>query len=118
MEDWLAKPENKGKTLADAYAAIKSASRGETNEIARLKAAIELKQKQLYGKTTPEQAAKIQKDIDDLTQQLLQSGGKSAAAPTGPIPAEVSVGGKTYNRKDYPQMTDQQWADYARQTKG
>jgi len=118
MEDWLAKPENKGKTLADAYAAIKSASRGETNEIARLKAAIELKQKQLFGKLSPEQAAKIQKDIDDLTQQLLQSGSRSAAAPTGPVPAEVSVGGKTYNRKDYPQMTDQQWADYARQTKG
>jgi hypothetical protein len=102
MDDWLAKPENKGKTLADAYAAIKSASRGETNEIARLKAAIELKQKQLYGKTTPEQAAKIQQDIETLTQQLLQSGGRStAAAPFEKTP--------TYKKGEETTYNDEKW---------
>jgi hypothetical protein len=115
MDDWLAKPENKGKTLADAYAAIKSASRGETNEIARLKAAIELKQKQLYGKTTPEQAAKIQQDIETLTQQLLQSGGRSTAAapfekaPTYEKGAETTYNGEKWRFKGGDQYDKKNW---------
>ena len=45
---------------------------------------------------------------------------QTAGAPqqAAPAPASVSVAGKTYNRKDYPQMTDEQWAAYVRQTKG
>jgi hypothetical protein len=45
---------------------------------------------------------------------------RTAGAPqqAAPAPASVSVAGKTYNRKDYPQMTDEQWAAYVRQTKG
>jgi hypothetical protein len=108
--------DHPGATRSEAYAAVAQYSRGESNEITRLKAAIELKQKQLYGPGSKEAKAKIQQDIDGLTQKLLEVGAK--APSTGPIPTEVSVGGKTYNRKDYPQMTDQQWADYAKQNKG
>ena len=108
--------DHPGATRSEAYAAVAQYSRGESNEITRLKAAIELKQKQLYGPGTAEEKAKIQQDIATLTQQLLQSGTKP---PTpGPVPTEVTVGGKTYNRKDYPQMTDAQWSDYVRQNKG
>jgi hypothetical protein len=108
--------DHPGASRSEAYAAVAQYSRGESNEITRLKAAIELKQKQLYGPGSKEAKAKIQQDIDGLTQKLLEVGAK--APSTGPIPTEVSVGGKTYNRKDYPQMTDQQWADYAKQNKG
>ena len=108
--------DHPGATRSEAYAAVAQYSRDESNEITRLKAAIELKQKQLYGPGSKEAKAKIQQDIDGLTQKLLEVGAK--APSTGPIPTEVSVGGKTYNRKDYPQMTDQQWADYAKQNKG
>ena len=108
--------DNPGATRSQAYAAVAQYSRGESNDITRLKAAIELKQKELYGPGTAEDKAKIRQDIASLTQKLLEVGAKTPS--TGPVPAEVSVGGKTYNRKDYPQMTDQQWADYARQTKG
>jgi hypothetical protein len=108
--------DNPGVTRSQAYAAVAQYSRGESNDITRLKATIELKQKELYGPGTAEEKAKIRQDIASLTQKLLEVGAKTPS--TGPLPAEVSVGGKTYNRKDYPQMTDQQWADYARQTKG
>jgi hypothetical protein len=108
--------DNPGVTRSQAYAAVAQYSRGESNDITRLKAAIELKQKELYGPGTTEEKAKIRQEIASLSQKLLEVGAKTPS--TGPVPAEVSVGGKTYNRKDYPQMTDQQWADYARQTKG
>jgi hypothetical protein len=66
--------------------------------------------------------AAISKYIEEKKAQIYDAYGisptsKTAAAPTAPAPTEISVGGKTYNRKDYPQMTDEQWAQYANQVK-
>jgi hypothetical protein len=109
--------DHPGTTFSDAYAAVKGAGRGETVEISRLKAAIEAKQNSLLNPgLSIEDRAQINKDIKALTEQLI-SGGK-AQTVAAPAPAEVSVGGKTYNRKDYPQMTDAQWSAYVKQTKG
>jgi len=109
--------DHPGTTFSDAYAAVKGAGRGETVEISRLKAAIEAKQNSLLNPgLSKEDRAQINKDIKALTEQLI-SGGKTQTA-AAPAPAEVSVGGKTYNRKDYPQMTDAQWSAYVKQTKG
>jgi hypothetical protein len=109
--------DHPGTTFSDAYAAVKGAGRGETVEISRLKAAIEAKQNSLLNPgLSKEDRAQINKDIKALTEQLI-SGGKTQTVAT-PAPAEVSVGGKTYNRKDYPQMTDAQWSAYVKQTKG
>ena len=111
--------DHPGSTYSDAYQAVKGAGRAESVEVQRIAKAIELKQNQYITATKPEEKAKLKKEIDDLQARLLSgTSATAAAAPTGPVPTEVSVGGKTYNRKDYPQMTDSQWADYARQNKG
>jgi hypothetical protein len=113
--------DNPGVTRSQAYAAVAQFSRGESNEIARMRAADEVLSKDmnyfnLRNSDDPKDTAKA----DAIRDAVYKRYGvvQNAAAPTGPVPAAVSVGGKTYNRKDYPQMTDQQWADYARQTKG
>jgi len=113
--------DNPGVTRSQAYAAVAQYSRGETNEINRMRyadaaLADNMEYINLKNSKKPEDQAKAA-EIKRATYQRYGVT-QSAAAPTGPVPAEVSVGGKTYNRKDYPQMTDQQWADYARQTKG
>jgi hypothetical protein len=77
-------------TRSEAYAAVAQYSRGESNEITRLKAAIELKQRQLFGKNTDAQRAKIEQEIATLTQQLLQSGAKPADGTPGPAEAPVT----------------------------
>ena len=53
-----------------------------------------------------------------LTRMITTERTAGAPQQAAPAPASVSVAGKTYNRKDYPQMTDEQWAAYVRQTKG
>jgi hypothetical protein len=113
--------DNPGVTRSQAYAAVAQYSRGETNEINRMRyadaaLADNMEYINLKNSKKPEDQAKAA-EIKRTTYQRYGVT-QSAGAPTGPVPAEVSVGGKTYNRKDYPQMTDQQWADYARQTKG
>jgi hypothetical protein len=42
--------------------------------------------------------------------QALNETGKIAAPTT--VPDKVTSGGKTYNRSDYPKMTDEQWTQY------
>ena len=113
--------DNPGVTRSQAYAAVAQYSRGEANELNRMRyadaaLADNMEYINLKNSKKPEDQAKAA-EIKRATYQRYGVT-QSAAAPTGPVPAEVSVGGKTYNRKDYPQMTDQQWADYARQTKG
>jgi len=113
--------DNPGVTRSQAYAAVAQYSRGEANELNRMRyadaaLADNMEYINLKNSKKPEDQAKAA-EIKRTTYQRYGVT-QSAAAPTGPVPAEVSVGGKTYNRKDYPQMTDQQWADYARQTKG
>jgi len=110
-----------GLTYTQAYEKVKQASRGETNEIARMRyadaaLADDMEYTKLKNSKKPEDQAKAA-EIKRATYQRYGVT-QNAAAPTGPVPAEVSVGGKTYNRKDYPQMTDQQWAAYVKQTKG
>jgi hypothetical protein len=116
--------DHPGATRSEAYAAVAQYSRGEANDIARMRyadAALSEDTEYLKYKNSkkPEDQARAA-EIRRITYQRygVTSAPTAAAAPTGPVPTEVSVGGKTYNRKDYPQMTDQQWADYARQNKG
>jgi hypothetical protein len=111
-----------GLTYTQAYEKVKQAGRGDANEIMRMRyadAALSDDPQYLKYKNSkkPEDQAKA-KEIKDAKYKEYGILPPSAAAPTGPVPTEVSVGGKTYNRKDYPQMTDSQWADYARQNKG
>jgi hypothetical protein len=73
-----------------------------------------------YNKLTPAQKqeaenAEYQRILTRMINTQTTAGAPQQAAPA---PASVSVAGKTYNRKDYPQMTDDQWAAYVRQTKG
>jgi len=113
--------DNPGVTRSQAYAAVAQFSRGESNDIARMRAADEILAKDMhyFNLRNSDKPADIAK-ADRIREETYKRYGVTtpAAAPTGPVPAEVSVGGKTYNRKDYPQMTDQQWADYAKQAKG
>ena len=114
--------DNPKATRSEAYAAVAQYARGETNEIARMRyadavLADDMKYQNLANSKKPEDQEKA-KQIRDTVYKRYGVTQSAAAAPTGPVPTEVSVGGKTYNRKDYPQMTDQQWADYARQNKG
>jgi hypothetical protein len=53
-----------------------------------------------------------------LTRMITTERTAGTSQQAAPAPASVAVAGKTYNRKDYPQMTDEQWAAYVRQTKG
>jgi hypothetical protein len=116
--------DNPGVTRSQAYAAVAQYARGETIESQNKRAAQTALQKwkdsvtftpEWQAMTPKERAAAEEAEYRKIVGRLAS---QSAPAPTGPVPAEVSVGGKTYNRKDYPQMTDQQWADYARQNKG
>jgi hypothetical protein len=113
--------DNPKATRSEAYAAVAQFSRGESNDIARMRAADEALSKDmvyfnLRNSDDPKDIAKAKAIKDEKYREygVVQN----ASAPTGPIPTEVSVGGKTYNRKDYPQMTDAQWAAYAKQSKG
>ena len=113
--------DNPGVTRSQAYAAVAQYSRGETNEINRMRYAdAVLADDMEYTKLKNSKKSEDQAKAAEIKRATYQRYGvtQSAAAPTGPVPAEVSVGGKTYNRKDYPQMTDQQWAAYVNQTKG
>jgi hypothetical protein len=111
-----------GLTYTQAYEKVKQAGRSDTNDIARMRYAdATLADDMEYQKLKNSKKPEDQNKAADIKKQVYQRYGvtqSAAAAPTGPVPTEVSVGGKTYNRKDYPQMTDQQWADYARQNKG
>jgi len=116
--------DNPGATRSQAYAAVAQYNRGETIESQNKRAAQTALQKwkdsvtftpEWQAMTPKERAAAEEAEYNKIVGRLAS---QSAAVPTGPVPAAVSVGGKTYNRKDYPQMTDQQWADYARQNKG
>lgn len=113
--------DNPGVTRSQAYAAVAQYSRGETNEINRMRYAdMILNDDTEYQKYKNSKKPEDQAKAAEIKRATYQRYGvtQSAAAPTGPVPAEVKVGGNTYNRKDYPQMTDQQWADYVRQNKG
>jgi hypothetical protein len=112
---------DEGLTYTQAYEKVKQAARGDSNDITRLKNADlalsnNMKYTNLINSKKPEDRAEAQRIKDQVYSDYGVT--KATAAPAGPVPADVSVGGKTYNRKDYPQMTDQQWADYAKQTKG
>jgi hypothetical protein len=115
--------DHPGATRSEAYAAVSQYSRGETNDINRMRyadAALgdDVEYMKLKNSKKPEDQAKAAEIRRKTYERYGVTIPSTVAAPTGPIPTEVSVGGKTYNRKDYPQMTDQQWADYARQNKG
>jgi len=115
--------DHPGATRSEAYSAVAQYSRGDTNEISRMRyadatLADDMEYQKLKNSKKAEDQAKAKEIKDSVYKRYGVTPSAAAAAPTGPIPAEVSVGGKTYNRKDYPQMTDQQWADYARQNKG
>jgi hypothetical protein len=73
-----------------------------------------------YQKLTPAQRQELEDAEYNkiLKRQLAAQTTAGAPQQAAPAPASVSVAGKTYNRKDYPQMTDEQWAAYVRQTKG
>jgi hypothetical protein len=73
-----------------------------------------------FNKLSPEkkQEAEDAEYRKILTRMLTTERTAGTSQQTAPAPASVSVAGKTYNRKDYPQMTDEQWAAYVRQTKG
>jgi len=73
-----------------------------------------------YQKLTPAQRQELEDAEYNkiLKRQLAAQTTTGAPQQAAPAPASVSVAGKTYNRKDYPQMTDEQWAAYVRQTKG
>lgn len=72
----------------------------------------------VWSKLTPEEkAAAEEAEYSKIMKRL--SGAPKAPTPTGAlVPASVSVGGKTYNRKDYPNMTDAQWSSYVNSVKG
>lgn len=73
-----------------------------------------------YNKLSPEKKQEAENaEYQKILSRMLTTE-KTAGTPqqAAPAPASVTVGGKTYNRKDYPQMTDEQWAAYARQAKG
>ena len=107
--------DHPGATRSEAYAAVAQYSRGESNEITRLKAAIELKQKQLYGPGSKEAKAKIQQDIDGLTQKLLEVGAKTNApapyekAPTYEKGAETTYNGEKWRFKGGDQYDKKNW---------
>jgi len=112
---------DEGLTYTQAYEKVKQAARGDSNDITRLKNADlalsnNMKYTNLINSKKPEDRAEAQRIKDQVYSDYGVT--KATAAPAGPVPANVSVGGKTYNRKDYPQMTDQQWIDYAKQNKG
>ena len=73
-----------------------------------------------YNKLSPEkkQEAEEAEYRKILTRMITTERTAGTSQQAAPAPASVSVAGKTYNRKDYPQMTDEQWAAYVRQTKG
>jgi hypothetical protein len=73
-----------------------------------------------FNKLSPEkkQEAEDAEYKKILTRMLTTERTAGTSQQAAPAPASVSVAGKTYNRKDYPQMTDEQWAAYVRQTKG
>ena len=73
-----------------------------------------------FNKLSPEkkQEAEDAEYRKILTRMLTTERTAGTSQQAAPAPASVSVAGKTYNRKDYPQMTDEQWAAYVRQTKG
>lgn len=73
-----------------------------------------------YNKLSPEKKQEAENaEYQRILTRMINTE-RTAGAPqqAAPAPASVSVAGKTYNRKDYPQMTDEQWAAYVRQTKG
>ena len=73
-----------------------------------------------YNKLSPEKKQEAENvEYQKILNRMITTE-RTAGAPqqAAPAPASVSVAGKTYNRKDYPQMTDEQWAAYVRQTKG
>ena len=72
----------------------------------------------VWSKLTPEEkAAAEEAEYSKIMKRL--SGAPKAPTPTGAsVPASVSAGGKTYNRKDYPNMTDAQWSSYVNSVKG
>lgn len=73
-----------------------------------------------FNKLSPEkkQEAEDAEYRKILTRMLTTERTAGTPQQAAPAPASVTVSGKTYNRKDYPQMTDEQWAAYVRQTKG
>ena len=107
--------DHPGATRSEAYAAVAQYSRGESNDITRLKAAIELKQKQLYGPGSAEEKAKIQQDIAALTQKLLEVGAKTNApapyekAPTYEKGAETTYNGEKWRFKGGDQYDKKNW---------
>ena len=72
----------------------------------------------VWNKLTPEEKAAAE-EAEYLKIMKRLSGAPKAPTPTGAlVPASVSAGGKTYNRKDYPNMTDAQWSSYVNSVKG
>lgn len=85
IADWLAKPENKGKTFSDAYAAFKSVgAASERNDIAGLRAVRTGLAKDLEDLTL-DKATKEKKraEISRIDQQILALSGVNAPSTQG-----------------------------------
>lgn len=85
IADWLAKPENKGKTFSDAYAAFKSVgASSERNDIAGLKAVRTALAKDLED-VMLDKASKERKraEMDRIDQQILALSGVLAPSTKG-----------------------------------
>lgn len=86
IADWLAKPENKGKTFSDAYAAFKSVgSAAERNDITGLKIVQAGLIKEISENITMDKATKAAKQaqIDDINKRILALSGAAAPSTQG-----------------------------------
>jgi hypothetical protein len=97
VNDWLAKPENKGKSFSDAYAAFKSVGpAAERNDITGLKSVRAGLSKDLEDyRITPSERVAKQARIEEIDNQILSLSGaaSSKSAPTSamPLPANASA---------------------------
>ena len=108
--------DHPGTTWSDAYQQIKSAARGESNEIAAIRVGLADAQQRLLMEKDPAKRKAIQDEITLYTNKIKEAakiGSPAAPNPTTKTPDTVSSGGKTYKRSDYPKMTDEQWTNYA-----
>ena len=108
--------DHPGTTWSDAYQQIKSAARGESNEIAAIRVGLADAQQRLLMEKDPAKRKAIQDEITLYTNKIKEAAKIGLPATPNPAiktPDTVSSGGKTYKRSDYPKMTDEQWTNYA-----
>lgn len=108
--------DHPGTTWSDAYQQIKSAARGESNEIAAIRVGLADAQQRLLMEKDPAKRKAIQDEITLYTNKIKEAakiGLPATPNPATKTPDVVTSGGNTYKRSDYPKMTDEQWTNYA-----